>query len=511
MFRFGMWILCLCVIVAAPASAADDDGFKSLFNGKNLTGWSSPKMDYWSVQDGAITGQSKEKLNDNQFLVWQLGHVDDFELKCLFKIEGTDNANSGIQIRSQVEPDGHVVGYQADLIRSGKYAGMLYDEKGRGVLAKKGTVGEVPADGGKPTFISLKPSTDDWFKKDEWNEYHITATGNQIVLKINKHVTAIMIDHDKKNRDFSGVLALQLHAGEPMRVLFKDIRLKRLPLTDNRKKIVMIAGAPSHASGQHEFNAGLSILGKRLAKLETVVAAKYNDKGWPKDPTAFDNANAVVFYADGLGRHPLQKHFEQMDTLIDKGVGVMCMHFAVHVEPGKSGTYFQKWMGGFYETGWSSNPHWDAKLTLNKKHPVLNGVKSGIVHDEWYFNMRFRDGEKGVTSLLEAKPNEKARSKNGYPPKPYPHIIAAAGRSEKLMWAVERKDGGRGVGFTGGHWHRNWAHPTQRKAILNAMVWVAGANVPEGGIESVEVTEEELNQNLDPKKKINKIQLPEIK
>ena len=83
-----------------------------------------------------------------------------------------------------------------------------------------------------------------------------------------------------------------------------------------------------------------------------------------------------------------------------------------------------------------------------------------------------------------------------------------SGRSETLMWAVEREDGGRGVGFTGGHWHRNWAIETHRRAVLNAMVWVAGGKVPEGGVTSEAVSEKELNANLDRKRKMKHIELP---
>jgi hypothetical protein len=123
--------------------------------------------------------------------------------------------------------------------------------------------------------------------------------------------------------------------------------------------------------------------------------------------------------------------------------------------------------------------------------------------------MRFRDDPKDVTPILQATPSDQTRSKNGYPPKPYPHIIEMSGRPETLMWAVQRPGGGRGVGFTGGHFHRNWANPTQRKVALNAMAWVAGAEIPAGGIDSEPVSEDELNANLDPKKNMQRLTLPE--
>ncbi|MBI1375733.1 MAG: hypothetical protein GC159_23740 [Phycisphaera sp.] len=287
--------------------------------------------------------------------------------------------------------------------------------------------------------------------------------------------------------------------------------LKRLPLSDGRKKLVLIAGAPSHPSGQHEFNAGIRLLTKRLDAVGSVIAQEYHDNGWPADPTAFDNADAVVMYMDGGKKHPANDHLPELGALMDKGVGLMCMHYGVQADPPDTREAFARWIGGYYEEGYSSNPHWDAALKPNTAHPICNGVKPATINDEWYFSIRFRENMSGVTTVLEAKPSDEARSKNGYPPKPYPHIIAASGQSETLMWAVERKDGGRGVGFTGGHWHRNWAYDTQRRAVLNAMLWVAGAEVPPNGVESAAVTEEELNANLDQKKNMVHQDLPAIK
>jgi hypothetical protein len=128
---------------------AQEAGFKAIFDGRTLYGWEAANMSYWSVKDGAITGQSTEKnpATDNQFLVWQLGQVDDFELILKYRIMGTPAANSGIQIRSRVEKDGHAVGYQADIDLAGQYAGALYDERGRGMLAERGQKTVIDSDG----------------------------------------------------------------------------------------------------------------------------------------------------------------------------------------------------------------------------------------------------------------------------------------------------------------------------------------------------------------------------
>jgi hypothetical protein len=165
------------------------------------------------------------------------------------------------------------------------------------------------------------------------------------------------------------------------------------------------------------------------------------------------------------------------------------------------GPQFKDWIGGYYETNFSVNPMWAPEYTTFPVHPITRGVKPFQVKDEWYFNMRFRDDHKGITPILSAVPPDAVRDgPYVYPKGPYPHIQAAKGRLEHMMWAVERADGGRGVGFTGGHFHRNWQNPDFRKVALNALVWISKAEVPANGVQSA-VTDEDMTRNLDPKPK----------
>jgi hypothetical protein len=123
------------------------------------------------------------------------------------------------------------------------------------------------------------------------------------------------------------------------------------------------------------------------------------------------------------------------------------------------------------------------------------------VNDEWYFNMRWADDQQNLTHILVDKPSDDVR-KGPYvhPRGPYQHIVDASGRDETMMWTFERPDGGRGFGFTGGHRHKNWGDDNFRKVVLNALLWIAKAEVPAGGVES-KVTPEDLAKNLDPKGK----------
>jgi hypothetical protein len=268
------------------------------------------------------------------------------------------------------------------------------------------------------------------------------------------------------------------------------------------KKLVMIAGTPSHGPGDHEFNAGVRLLDKCLKGtpgLETVVFLN----GYPKDDSALDAADGILCYADGGNGHPLirEKRLERVGKLMAKGVGLMCAHFGVEVPKDLGGPEFQDWIGGYYEHAYSCNPFWTPEFTEFPKHPVANGVKPFTIRDEWYINMRFRDDATAITPILSAKPSDAVRDgPYVYPKGPYRHIQENKGRAETMMWAYQRPDGGRGVGFTGGHTHRNWLDDNFRKVVLNALLWICHVGVPAEGVQSA-VTEEDIRANLDPKPK----------
>ncbi len=484
---------------SAGLCLADEAGFKPIFNGKTLSGWKAPEMSYWSVEDGAITAQSTQEnpVKSNQFLVWQLGELDDFELKLKYRIDGTPAANSGIQIRSRVPPDGHVAGYQADIDRGGTYTGTLYDEQGRGMLAERGQKTIIGTDG-KKNSTPLGDSSELFanIKQDGWNDYHIIARGPHIILKINGKVTAEVIDDDKANQDLSGVLALQLHAGPPMKVQFKDIQLARLKM-ENRKKVVLVAGPASHGYGSHEHNAGCLLLAKMLNENMPSIHAVVYTNGWPKDPTAFDNADAIVFFCDGDGGHVATPHLAEIDTLAKKDVGIAMLHYAVELPKGKPGNYLLDWIGGYYETFWSVNPIWKAEFKQLPEHPIARGVKPFAIDDEWYYHMRFAEDMKNVSPILTAVPPDSTRKGKDDPHGGNPTVRARMGMPEHVAWAYEKPGGGRGFGFTGGHWHWSWAHNDFRKLVLNGLVWIAGAEVPPDGVPSKTPSLEELEANQD--------------
>jgi hypothetical protein len=218
------------------------------------------------------------------------------------------------------------------------------------------------------------------------------------------------------------------------------------------KTVLFIVGGPSHGSGEHEYDAGCHLLARHINEHARGVRAVVS-LGWPAEDELLARADAIVIFSDGGEGHPVMDHLAQIDSLMKKGVGFMGIHYAVEVPKGDAGDYFLDWIGGYYETHWSVNPHWEADVTLNRDHPITRGVDAFSIHDEWYFNMRWRnDDESTVTSILKAVPDDVARSgESTWPPGPKEHIVNASGGEETILWAKERDDGGRGVGFAGGH------------------------------------------------------------
>ncbi len=215
---------------SAPSAAAAEAEFKPIFDGKSLEGWKALDMSYWSVRDGAITGQStvEHPCKSNQFIVWQGGEVADFELKLKFRVSG-NGCNSGVQFRSVIRPDGLAVGYQADIYQSGDYLGGVCDElhtrKGPELLTANGKKTVIDAEG-RRTAAALGQTA--VLKAGDWNHYHIVAKGQTITLSINGVKCSELTDQEKDHFDLKGSLGLQLRSGEPMTVQFKDILLKQL-------------------------------------------------------------------------------------------------------------------------------------------------------------------------------------------------------------------------------------------------------------------------------------------
>lgn len=273
------------------------------------------------------------------------------------------------------------------------------------------------------------------------------------------------------------------------------------PAEDAKTNILFLAGRPSHGSGAHEHNAGSLLLKKCLDESGLPVESTVILNGeWPS-PEQLAAADTVVIYCDG-GRHHLLLEGDRMQQLakeMKRGCGLVCLHYAVEIPKDNGSSELLGWMGGYFETHWSVNPHWIADFKGFPQHPISNGLKPYAILDEWYFHMRFTEEGK-LSHILSANAPEDTMKRPDGAHSGNPHVrkAVADGLPQTVAWAFDRPDGGRGFGFTGGHFHKNWGDDNQRKVVLNAILWTAKAEVPAGGVLS-KVTPGELAANLDPK------------
>ncbi|MFZ9400245.1 MAG: family 16 glycoside hydrolase, partial [Opitutales bacterium] len=274
----------LAVLLAALSPLCAQEGFKPLFDGKTLAGWDgNPEL--WTVEDGAITGKTKgpDHLAYNQFLIWRGGVVKNFELRAKIKCSAS---NSGIQYRSKELPEAGkwvVGGYQCDVHANAPYNGMVYEERGRGILVQNGQNVVIDDKGDK--WLAAER---DAVKVDftEWHEYVIIAQGNHLIHKVDGKVTIDLVDHQEKNRTLEGLLAFQVHKGPAMIVQIKDVVLKELP----DSPLITLDKSPIPSDAQR-------IVAPAAKKAAPKAAAKAPAKGKAKAPAkkapASDTGKAI--------------------------------------------------------------------------------------------------------------------------------------------------------------------------------------------------------------------------
>ena len=233
----GKFILVVLVVAICvpPALAADkpavEPGFVSLFNGKDLSGWDGDPR-FWSVDDGFIRGRTTpdNPTKGNTFCIWRDGKPANFILKAKFRLH---NHNSGIQYRSKEVGKWVIAGYQADILDKQGTMGFLYEERGRGWLVSVGDIMVIDKNGKKKVVGKIADQKElikaGYYKEKDWNEYTVVCRGNHIIQYLNGFQTMELIDDDPKGRMMDGLIAFQLHAGPPMTIDFKDIRIKHLP------------------------------------------------------------------------------------------------------------------------------------------------------------------------------------------------------------------------------------------------------------------------------------------
>ena len=236
------------------------------------------------------------------------------------------------------------------------------------------------------------------------------------------------------------------------------------------KKVAFLAGKPSHGEGKHEWDKVARLAKECLQQATNIEPLQIDiyDNGWPQNPAVLDDVDAIIFFADGREMHPLvaPDRLAKIRELAKRGVGLAFLHYSID-PPAGGQPDLMAWMGGCYEAGYSQNPINVVKVTpATSGHPIARGCSGYVVEDEWYFDIRFRPNDANVVPILTGK----------LPREPQDKVLA---------WAYTRPDGGRGFGFAGGHYTSNWQMEPFRKLVLNAILWVAKADVPKDGVSGV--------------------------
>src|SRR5262245_15505979 len=222
-----VFLAILAGVAFCDESAAPPEGFQAIFNGQDLTGWEG-SPDYWSVKESCLTGMTDGSLKYNRFIIWRGGTLKNFELRVQVKV--TPGGNSGLNYRSQYRPDlGEwvVTGYQCDVVSNRPdYNGMLYEERGRRILAHTGEKVIIDIEG-QPWVVDKLPVKE--FKPGEWHDFRVLVRGNHHQHWIDDHQTVDVIDLDEKNRALEGILGVQVHVGPAMEIQYRNFFIKHLP------------------------------------------------------------------------------------------------------------------------------------------------------------------------------------------------------------------------------------------------------------------------------------------
>jgi type 1 glutamine amidotransferase len=254
------------------------------------------------------------------------------------------------------------------------------------------------------------------------------------------------------------------------------------------RKIVLLAGKKSHGpdgNGEHDYAWSVRLLKLMFdhCGIKDQVSASYYLNGWPSDPRGIEDADTIVVISDGRDGDKFSEalHLEDdarvafVQKQMKRGCGLVTFHFSTFA-PQRYAEQVLDWSGGYFQWETNGRKQWYSNIKVlddaevkpaDAGHPILRGVGPWRMHEEFYFDIRFRPDQDPITPILTV-PAVPAAHPDG-------HIVA---------WARQRPDGGRGFATTCGHYYDNWQHPEFRKLMLNAIVWTAHADIPRDGIDS---------------------------
>jgi len=265
---------------------------------------------------------------------------------------------------------------------------------------------------------------------------------------------------------------------------------------ENVTNIIILAGEKSHPATLHEYIKNARLIQVMLDQTENIEGIKTTIcyQGWPDDPSILDKADLILTISDGrdgpggeMVPFMMENRMEVIQKQVERGCGIMTFHFSTFA-PDRFGDQILEWVGGYFD--WQNDEgekEWYSDITFldvpldlpSPEHPVSNGVKPFQIVEEYYYDLRFRSDDPRLSPIISV-PALEAEHPNG-------KIVA---------WAIERADGGRGFGTSLGHFYGNWKNEGYRKMLLNAIVWTAGRQVPENGVNTAYYTDKQVTKLL---------------
>jgi type 1 glutamine amidotransferase len=440
---FGLWSF-----AALVPSAQETNAWRPLFNGRDLSGWKA----------NDFAGAAEVKVEDGKIVI------------------GSGVALTGLKRAEAPMKTNYEISLDAMKIEGGDFfCGLTFPVKdSHATLIVGGWGGSLV---GFSSVDGMDASENEFtqflrFDRNKWYNIRLRVTDSKIQAWIDNER---MIDADIKDRKIS-MRAGEIEDSAPFGLAtfqttaaIKDIKIR--PVPGRIPRIAMIAGKKSHGPGEHEYRKALQLLATELEKRVEFVDVRVHFDGWPTDEEVIKDADTIVFYSDGSDRkeldHPLMYsgRISVLDRLMKRGAGFVALHYTVFVPKEKAGGKFLEWIGGYfdYETGDAPNK-WYSKIETREykvfpatpEHPIAKGIEPFTLKEEFYFKIRFPEDKSRLTPIATFDPEKKDWEK-------------------VVGWAIERPDGGRGFGYTGGHFLVNFENPAMQKLLLNAILWTAKA------------------------------------
>ncbi|MGZ8937620.1 MAG: ThuA domain-containing protein [Limisphaerales bacterium] len=445
--RGRVWVALIFLAVVWLPVNAQDTNWKALFNGKDLSGWFT----------NDFAGGGEVRVEDGKIVI------------------GTGVALTGIKRTNGFYNSNYEVEIEAMKVEGGDFfCGFTFPVKeAHATLIVGGWGGSLV---GFSSIDGMDASENEFtqymrFEDNKWYTIRLRVTDSKIQTWIDNER---MIDADITGREIS-MRAGEIESSVPFGIAtfqttaaIRAVKIRQTPTKIPR--IDMIAGKKSHGPGEHEYKKAMQLLAAQLEKENDFIDVRVHFDGWPKDDEVLKTSDTVVLYSDGADKnerdHPLLLgRMKYMGDVMKGGAGLVCLHYSVIVPREQAGTQFLEWIGGYfdYETGDGPNK-WYSKIETKDfkvfpatpEHAILKGVGPFTIKEEFYFKLRFPEEKKNVT----------------------PIVTLDAGKKdwEKVVgWAIERPDGARGFGYTGGHFLKSFEDPNVQRLLLNAILWTAKA------------------------------------